>query len=175
MSDLTKAPIEILVDLINTDNASALTSELVTFGLPTVAGGASPTRNTELTVNAAEGSGYTGSVLVTYNRVALSTLPVISSKPAEFQLGDATLISDLLEEINTLYGVKITAADFVDGPLPTFTGELNEEHDVQVVAHADSLIYIGSLTLKLKAEDKDLGLVITVTALNGLTYVAPAA
>lgn len=175
MSDLTKAPNAILIDLINTDNSSSLTEALVTFGLPTVAGGASPARNTELTVSAAPGSGYTGSVLVTYNRVGLSTLPVISTRPAEFQLGDAVNISDLIPEINALYGINLTPADYVDGPLPTFTGELNEEHDVQIVAGADSLVFFGSLTLTLKAEDKDLGTVITITALNGLTYVAPAA
>lgn len=175
MSDLTKAPDQIVLDLINTDNSTSLTLGLVDFGLPTVTAGENPAKNTTLTVTAKAGSGYTGSQVVEYNRVSLDTIPVIAAKPATYQLGDATKIADLIEEINAMYGIKMVPADYVDGDLPTFEGLPNEEHTVQLVAAADSLIYIGSLVLTLKAADIELSSVITVTALNGLTYVAPVA
>lgn len=175
MTDLTKVPVQVLVDLINADNSLALTSELITFGLPTAATGESPPKNTELTVSAAPGSGYSGSVVVTYNRVAISTLPTISAKPAEFQLGDATTIKDLIPEFNALYGVVLTEDDYTDAPLPEFTGTANESHTIQLVAKADSLIYIGSIELTIKGDDVPLSSVLTVLSLNGLTYEAPIA
>lgn len=175
MSDLTKAPKAIVLDLINTDNSLALTEALVSFGLPTVTAGETPDKNTTLTVSSVPGSGYTGDVVVEYNRVAMATIPVISGKSADFQLGDALKISDIIPEINALYNINLDVTDYVDGDLPVFTGTLNEEHEVQLVAAADSLIYIGSLTFTLKAADKELGTVITITALNGLVYEAPPA
>ncbi len=176
MTDLTKAPNQVIIDLINADNAPlALTPELVTFGLPTAATGENPAKNTELTVSAAEGSGYSGSVVITYNRVALGTIPTIAAAPAEFQLGNAQTLKDLIPEFNAKYGVNLTDDDYVDAPIPAFTGELNEEHTVQLVAKADSLIYIGSVDIVIKGEDIALASVLTNTALNGLVYEAPVA
>jgi hypothetical protein len=173
MSDLTKAPDQIVLDLINTDNSTSLTLGLLDFGLPTVTAGETPEKNTTLTVTAKAGSGYTGSQVVQYNRVNLSTIPGIAEKEATYQLGDALKVSDLIDEINAMYGIKLVPADYVDADLPTFEGLPNEEHTVQLVAAADSLIYIGSLVLTLKSADIELSSVITVTALNGLTYVKP--
>jgi hypothetical protein len=176
MTDLTKAPDQVIIDLINADNTPlALTAELVTFGVPNAAAGENPTKNTELTVTAAEGSGYSGSVVVTYNRVNLATIPTIAAAPAEFPLGNATTLKDLIPEFNAKYGVNLTDDDFVDAPIPEFTGGLNEEHTIQLVAKADSLIYIGSVDIVVQGEDIPLGSVVTNTALNGLVYEAPVA
>lgn len=177
MSDLTKIPKQVMIDLINTDNGSALTDALLDFGLPTAATGQTPARNTELTVTAKAGSGYTGSVVVTYNRLHLTTgILTPSGKDATFVAGDKLKIKDLIPELNALLNINLTDDDYVDGDLPTFVGGIpNEEHDVSVVAKADSLCYIGSLIFKLKSDEIELSSVITITQLNGLTYVPPVA
>jgi hypothetical protein len=171
-TDFKKSDVQILVDLINETNAGvALTTEVVTFGLPSVATGGSE-RNTDITVTAVEDSGYINSKNLNYNRVDLATIP--GTRSVEFPKGDAVKISDMILEINAKYGINLTANDFVDGPLPDFVGGMpNEKLEFQVSAAANSLIYQGSVFLKLAAEDLDLAVIITNPVLNGLVYVQP--
>lgn len=167
--DFTKAPNQILLDQINHDNASSLTLTLIQFGLPTAATGTNPNPNTSTTVTAKAGSGYSGSVVVGYNRVDLSTIP--GARNTVYSLGNAVNISDLVPEVNTAYAINLTTDDYTDGPLPTFTGTANEEHAFQIAATADSLVYQGVMSLTVKANDIPLSSVITTTTLTGLTYV----
>jgi hypothetical protein len=173
VSDFTKLPQQIVIDLINNDNSTALTPDLLTFGLPTAATGDNPTRNTELSLTAKAGSGYKGSVTVKYNRVDLSTVP--GARSVVFPKGDATKIADLIPEINAAYQLNLQPEDFVDGDLPAFAGQPNEQHDFQLAAGADSLCFINSVTLTVHADDIDLASVITTQELNGLVYTQPAA
>jgi hypothetical protein len=180
MSDFTKASKALLLDLVNTSgitNGKVLTEGLVDIGLPIETTGTNPPKNTTITFTAKEGSGYTGAVTVQYNRPNLAE----HTKWADgtdmelvFTVGNAVNIADMLPEINAQLLTNIDPSEIVDGPLPTFTGELNEEHAVQLVADADSLAYRGSLTFILKAEDIDLATVITNQTLDGLTVVPRA-
>jgi len=170
-TDYTKLPRAIIVDLINETNAGAgMTEALLDFGLPTVPTG-TPARNTELTVTAKAGSGYSGSVTLKYNRVDMAEIP--GALNVEYTKGDAENISDLIPEINARYGINLQAEDYVDAPLPNFTGTPNEKIDFEIVAAADSLVWRASLILKLASEDIPLSSVITNDTLNGLVYVAP--
>lgn len=178
--NLTQAPEKVLCDLINRENTaqgSALTPELVSFGLPTQS---NDLRNTDITVSAKEGSGYVGQAVINYNRPHLQSDIVdvyIASKVgrnAEFSVGNSTNISDLVGEINARFGINLTADDYVDAVLPSFTGTPGEVLNVNVVAKADSLVYRGSFTFQLKSEDIDLATVILTKQLNGITYQAPA-
>lgn len=173
--DFTKLPQQIIVDRINNDNAvngAALTPALLDFGLPTAAGGASPARNTDLTLTAKSGSGYSGSVTVHYNRVDLSTVP--GTRSTTFPKGDAVKVSDMISEINAAYGINLQSGDYVDGNLPTFTGTPNEEYEFQLTADADALCWFGSVMLTVKSEDIALSSVITEQTLGGLVYTQPA-
>jgi hypothetical protein len=170
--DFTKAPEQILLDQINNDNSSALTLTQVSFGLPTTVGGASPARDTQVTVSAVAGEGYSGSVVVEYNRVNISTVP--GARSTIFPKGSAVNISDLIPQINAAYQINLTTADYTDGPLPTFTGTPNEEHTFQLVMNSDSLPFENSVTLTVKANDIPLSSVITTATLNGLVYTQPA-
>lgn len=177
-NDLTKIPVEVIVDLINATNGTSFTSSMLTFDPPVVNADG---KNTSVTVRAANGSGYKGFVVSLYNRLHLTNdiatpfQAAWPSRPLEFLLGDATTIADLVPELNQLLGINLTPDDFVDGPLPEFTGAANESHPVQVVAKADSLCYTGSVTFTLKAEEIELSTVITQLTLNGLTYAPPSA
>jgi len=177
-NDLTKIPVAVILDLINTSNpGQSFTQEMLQFDLPIVDTGS---KNTSLTVTAEDGSGYKGSVVIKYNRLHLTTqiasvyVAAGAGRDMVFMVGDATKISDIIPEINARLGINLTADDYVDGNLPAFSGTLNEVHDVQVVANADSLCYTNSLTFQLKSEEVELSSVITTTELNGLTYAPPA-
>jgi hypothetical protein len=169
-TDFTKGDTQIIVDLINERNAGlSLTPLLVTFGLPTL--NATDARNTKVTVTAVPGSGYKNFKSLLYNRVELAVIP--GARSIEFPKGDALKIADLIPEINARYQLNLTTNDFVDGDLPNFTGTPNEKLDFQLAANADSLVYIGSVTLKIIAEDLDLAVVIANPILDGLVYVQP--
>lgn len=170
--DFTKNPNQILLDQINNDNTSALTLAQISYGLPTAATGPTPPADTTITVISADGSGFTGSVNINYNRVDLSTIP--GTRSTTFTLGDAVNVSDLIPEINTAYQINLTASDYEDAVLPTFTGTPDEMHDFQVAANADSVVYEGTVTLTVQGNDIPLSSVITTQTLTGLVYVQPA-
>lgn len=173
-SDYTKAPAQIVIDLINNDNSTSLTSSLIQLGLPTAATGGSPVRNTELEISAKAGSGYKGSVVVQYNRLQIQDFVKPATFPSGLQLpvGDAVNYSDLIPEINTALGINLTAADYVDGAIGAWAGTPNETKSITITMNSDSLVYLGSLTLTLTSEDIDLSTVITNLVLNGLTLPA---
>lgn len=169
VSDFTKVSKQIVLDLINFDNQSSLTASDIAFGIPAVNTDPTPPRNTKLTVTAEPNSGLAGSVEVQYDRVNLSLLAGTMSK--EFSVGNATMISDIIPEINARYHVNLAADDYVDASLPAFAGEPNEILPVDVVAKAGSLVWIGTYQFNLRAEDIPLSMAITTTTLNGLNYV----
>lgn len=170
VSDFTKEDKQVIIDLLNGSVAGlALTPELVTFGLPTVQ--AVNGRNTKLTITAVPGSGYKNFKDLEYNRVDLAVIP--GARSIEFPAGNATQISEIIPEINARYNINLSANDFVDGPLPTFEGEPNEKKDFVVTAAADSLVYRGTVTFSLVAEDLDLNVLIADPVLDGLEYVQP--
>lgn len=171
VSDFSKAAKDIVVDLINHDNVDAnLTPELLDFGLPTLATGETPPANTDLEVTAAEGSGYVGSVVVQYNRLQLQDFVGARGIDGGLRLpvGDATRFAALIPEINVALGINLTEDDYVDGDIGEWEGVPNETKEINIVVNADSLVFLGSLTLTLTAEDIPLNSVITSVLLSGL-------
>lgn len=169
--DFTKSDVQILIDQINEDNTSALTTALVSFGAVAIDGGG--IRNSNITATAAGGSGYTGSVQFKYNRVDLASVP--GSRSTTFQVGNSVNLSDLIDEVNVAYQLNLTAADFIDIPIPAFPGtQPHETQNINLAAKATSLIFRGTLVLTIDANDVPLSSVITTTTLNGLTYIQPA-
>lgn len=171
VTDFTKSDVQILIDLLNAKVPNlALTPELVTFGLPSL--NALNGRNTKVTITAVPGSGYKNFRDLEYNRVDYAVIP--GARSVEFPKGDSTLISELVAEINARFGLNISANDYVDGPLPEFVeGQPNQKIDFNFTAAADSLIYRGTMVLKVINEDIDLAVVITDPVLDGLEYVQP--
>lgn len=172
VSDYSQISKKVLLDLINAENVLSLTNAMIDFALPQadVGGGE---KNTSVGITAVAGSGYTGQVVVQYNRVQMSAF--VFDQVLEFQKGDATSVKDFIPELNTLLGFNLSDGEYIDAPLDEFTGAPNESHPLQVVASADSLVFLGSLTLTIKGADVDLATVITKLVLDGLyPPVAPA-
>jgi hypothetical protein len=174
--DFTKAPAQILIDLINSANSAslvtALTPELVTFGAP-VAQAGNANGDTNITMTAAAGSGYSGNVSLNYNRVPMSSIP--GAKSTVYTQGSATKISDLIPEINATYGINLTADDYEDAALPVFPNQPHDSLPFTITAKSTSLVWEGSLTLTLDNNDVPLTSVITTLNLPGLVYTAPTA
>lgn len=166
-TDFTKSAQQILIDLINESNATALTVADVTFSAPTVQ--ASGNRNTGITITAVANSGYTGHRDLTYDRVDLAQVP--GSRNKVFNIGSVTSALGLLPAINAAYGINLTADDVYDDAMPTFGGTDPLETEVFVLrAKPTSLVYRGQLELTMDGNDVDLATLITVTELNGLNY-----
>lgn len=169
VSDFSQDPKKIVIDLINHDNVGAnMTSELLEFGLPSVSVGGEG-GNTELEVNAVEGSGYKGGVVVNYNRLNIQDfVPIMVGSELTLPVGDATRFADLIGEINVALGINLTADDYVDGDIGAWEGRPNETKTILIPMNADSLVFIGSLSLTVASEDIDLAEVITTLILSGL-------
>lgn len=171
VTDFTKSDVQIIIDLLNAKVPNlSLTPELVTFGLPTV--NSTNERNTKVTITAVPGSGYKNFKDLEYNRVDYAVIP--GARSIEFPKGDAVKVAELIPEINARFGLNISENDFVDADLPEFVGLPNEKLDFVLTANADSLVYRGSVTLKIVAEDLDLAVLISDPVLDGLEYVQPA-
>lgn len=171
ISDFTKAPEQIIVDLINHDNGTALTTDLLAFGLPSVL--AVGPHNTKVTTTAKPGSVYVGSVDISYNRVDLATIP--GARSVVFPQTPALKISDIVEALNTRYQLNLTPVDYVDADLPVFTDTVpHSELPFTLQAGVDSLIFIGSVVLRILRSDILLSDVIINRSLNGLVYNQPA-
>lgn len=172
VSDFSKAPDQIVLDLINYDNPSAnLTLSLIDFGVAMLATGQTPPANSEIEITAKAGSGYSGSAVVQYNRLQIQDFIAARAIPGgvlELPVGDATRYADLIDEINTALGVNLTVADYVDGDIGVWAGTPNETKEITIPMNASSKVFLGSLTLTLKAEDIPLSSVITTTLLSGL-------
>lgn len=163
--------LQVLLDQINEDNSRSFTTALLTFNA--AAADSSGAKNTKVTATAANGSGYTGTRDIFYNRVDLSTVP--GSRGVTFQVGDAVNLSDLLPEINTLYGLAMTTADFTDAAIPAFPGVApHETQTINMVATDAAVLWSGTLTLTIDANDMSLATAIPNNTLSGLTYVQPA-
>lgn len=181
VSDFTKDEKQIVVDLINFDNSvgtgeegthcCALTLEVVELGLPVTSvttGGEE--RNTDIEVSALPGSGYTGSVTVSYNRLNIADFVPLRVEGGVLKLpvGDATMFADMIPEINVALGINLTTTSYEDGAIGEWLGQPNEEKVITIPMSADNPVYIGSLEVTLMAEDIPLSSIITNMILMGL-------
>ena len=159
----------ILVDLVNASNAAtglALAPSAITFGEVTAYGGT--TEGTIVTVSAATGSGYRGSVEVTYNRVNMAFMDVLT--PGLVIETEAANIRDLTDYLNDMYGIQLEAADLADTAVPALEFDVNTP--VVFAADAASKIFAGYVILQLTKPRIELASVVRVTTLDGL--YAPA-
>lgn len=176
MSDLTKAPRQIILDQVNADNSdlNLLVNE-VTFGTPAVETG---TKNTSLLLTAVVGSRFLGTQTIYYDRLDLNnirTAAIGAGLSAVFDKDDQmTTISHVISAVNARFGLNLQTEDFDASAFPTWEMVPNEQHDVTITAKTGSLIYLGAMTVTLRLPQVDLAVAISANTLNGLNYVPPA-
>ena len=169
--DLTKPAEEIVVALINNDNGTTLKPGAFTFGQPKEL--TTPGHNSQVKISAAPRSGYSGSKLITYNRINLADVP--DGQSTDFDLTTATRVADIIPTFNERFGVYLRQGDYIDGPLPVSTDLIpNEELSFDVVADQQSLIYYNQVSLRIKRDGVSLKKLIRKVVLSGLQYTPPA-
>jgi hypothetical protein len=166
--DFTKAPEQLVIDMINNDNGTTLTTDQLTFGIPELSNGK---HNSTVLVKAIENSKLKGSALIHYNRVDIGEIP--NGRSTTFPVTTEVNLSDLVPAIDTAYNLRLTPADYINTALPSFSNIPNEELTVDLVAANTSLIFINKLTLTVKHQVL-LSNILNKLILNGLNYIAPA-
>ena len=174
VSNFTQAGDKIVLDMINEDNNSFFTLATISIAR----GVAAPvTLNSTALLTALEGSGYTGTDSVEYNRLQLQEFADLYFEDGlVVQLGDAVSAKDLFDEINTALGTNLVlGTDLADLPIPAWEGIPNEQKEIVLPVLESSLVYLGSLTFKVDGNEIPLSSVITTKVLTGLNLpvVAP--
>ena len=162
--DLTKSEIEVLVDRINQVNLTNIDYRSITVGNPTMVNG----ELTSIVITGKPNSGITGSATLRYNRKNIATL--IGSRNKVFTQDSAITTRDLVNKINTEYGIKLDADDIVDVALPVFSnGTPGETLNFTLTIAPTSLLYIGAVTLTLRRRDIVMSDLITNTTLGDMS------
>lgn len=172
ISDFSKLPLEIVFDLINEQNGTALNNTEVELGLPTVATGNGGAYNTSILISAREHGRYQGDVTLGYNRLDVEGF--LFGETITLAVGDATSYSDLIPEINSKLRVNLTLDDYVDEPIGPWEGTPGEVKLLTIQMKPSSLVFTGELSLLLGGEDVLLNDIIVIKALPGLIYQPPA-
>ncbi len=151
--DINKTPQELIIEDINTVNGTQLTVPLnandflfsapATFTDPANAG-----VNTKITITAKPTSGYYNSIDWKYRRMDLGA--ILATQAVSILPGDATLLSEIIPQVNTALGINLTEEDYVDTPLPEIDPLLPElTAPVIIQSKATSLLFIGAGTIVL--------------------------
>lgn len=163
VSDFTKPPEEVVIDLINFDNGTAFTPATLSMaGAPVAIPKAPPAfRNTEIRVTPSSLTRKVGTARLYYNRINLADVPGFL-RSTIFDLNpQAKRIRDVIPLINERYRINLTPLDYVDADLPQITAD---PQPVTIQVTPEALVYIGSLDIQVKL-DPGQGIPIgTVTA-----------
>ena len=168
VSNFTQGANKIVLDLINANNGLSLVESAVHIDLTSTQ--APVVMNTQAEITAAAGSGYSGSVVVEYNRLDIAGF-VDLYYPDGFviPLGDSVSLNDVIPEINAGLGINLVEdLDFANEPIEEWEGIPNETKEMMVDILTSSKVYMGVLTFTLDGNGIPLNSVITTTVLSGL-------
>jgi hypothetical protein len=133
-------------DQINAANAISLSPYDFSISAPQAYSNANyPTANTQVTITPAQLTGYTGELTVYYQRIDISQ--VLSSQSVLISPGaQAKNLSDIIDQINSGYGLDLQSTDYVDTPLPTtvVTSGSAAPVSVTISINPNSLKYTGT-------------------------------
>jgi hypothetical protein len=149
-TDFTKLPKDILVDLINETNGTALASvdldlgEVAPLPIEPLPGQETPPV-TLACILARPGvdSVLTGETLLMYRRIHVASA-LLAFPPFVAARGSAEKVSQLLPQINARFGYNILPEDIVDADLLP-TDDPEEEVPFTLAIDPESLIYVGSI------------------------------
>ena len=146
--DIFKPPLEILVDAINQENRTAFVVADLSFTEPTPHTLFNSDINTAITLTPRTGSQYFSSVTIYYKRMDIEL--ICESSQIEINTLDRTLLSELIPEINTYYGINLSTDDYYEQTLP-LVDPLNPNAKRVVVLQItpNSVLFNGSATIVL--------------------------
>lgn len=154
--DIQRPAIEILMEQINVENNTELLASDFVFSAPTAATLVYSDVNTQVTITPKVTSGYFGSRTIYYKRMDINQ--ILSNDQVEILTTTETLLSHIVPQINTKYGINLTTADYIDAPLPSINpAEPDAPLSVIVAIKPTSYLFTGtsSLVLGHKVFDTD--------------------
>lgn len=157
---------QILVDLVNASNAAtglALTAGQISFGAVAAVEGGAP-EATAVTVASEIGSGYRGTVNVTYNRVNMGFMADLA--PDLLIETEAANTRELTGYLNDVFGIQLGEEELVSTAVPALQPDVNTP--VVFAAEPASKIFVGDVTINLTKTLITLSTVLLVTELDGL-------
>jgi hypothetical protein len=144
--DYSQPAKQILIDLINQKNGTALLAQDMEFNDPQVSVNNVLKTNTVIKLLPADGSGYFGSRDIHYNRMDIGE--ILESKPLETQPITQTLLSEFLPVINEAYGTFLKTEDIYDVTIPPYDPlHPNAVREIMLVIRPTSYFYIGEFNL----------------------------
>lgn len=151
--NVAKTGAENILDLVLDANPGlSLTATQFTLGNPSAFVGTGG-RNTQVTLTAVEGEGKTGSKTIDYTRLNPVTGPNAGQAVTGVEVAlDATdvQVKAILVALFGLVAADVTVADLV---LPV---DVDTDGSITLAAATDSLLYVGSTSVVLKAPVEDL-------------------
>lgn len=162
---LAKTGKELILELVNAENSSAITEEQLVFGNPEAT---DAEQNTKLNLAAAADAPWNSFVDVNYDRLDLSTL--FHGERAEVSVPKAATPADIICHLNYTYGTRFDVNEFTVTPVED--GELPELYKVEALAN--NLAYSGTFDVFVDLERMPLSARILKTDLNGFMYEDPS-
>lgn len=165
--DFTKAPEEILVTLINIDNATGFVVGDLSFDFPKVNADIDASQyNTQIMAWGGNTGKHSGRVLLKYNKALLDNFfpefgDLIFLREKDNNLRDFTA------RVSERLGIRLFDRDLKDAKLPTVAFEEN----ITFEASDDSLIYRGSSTFRVR-QPTDLAIALSNFYLDGISTAA---
>lgn len=169
ISDFTKLPLEIVFDLLNEQNGTALTNADVELGTPTASTGI---RNSQIQITSRPMSEYSGSVTLNYDRLNIQgftfgTQLTIETKQAE-------LFSEVIDAVNEKLGINLTADDYIEAEIPKGFVGASWTKNIKIKMKPESYVFIGELSVNVVYLEIDLGEAIPDNYMVGhLDYLPP--
>lgn len=162
MSFLKHPSAQLIINQINVDNKTALTSAQINFGTPR--DGTTQSGNTDLAIVATPGGGYVGSVLSHYDRYDLSKL--FNRIKVILRIADPSVVlnttTDLIPYLNARYGLGLVADEVQSSPIDQnnldsegrviHTVVINSTKSVAYKGQRDVLIQFGAAAGSITTE-----------------------
>lgn len=169
ISDFTKLPLEIVFDLLNEQNGTALTSADVELGTPTVATGS---RNSQVKITARAASEYSGEVVLNYNRLDIQGFTFGTQLTVEAK--NAELHSEVIDLINAKLGINLTEDDYIEAEIPKGFVGASWTKNIRLKMNPESYVFIGTLSVNIIYLEIDLIEAIPDNYMAGhLDYLPP--
>jgi hypothetical protein len=161
------APKQAIIDATNTQNATSLKLTDVTFGQVLVASDdvvSTTGKNSQVKLTG-NGTTWSGSVVVNFNRLNLSDIGILTSTTLKVAAVDS--VFDLVNYLNYFYGMVLTTDDLIDDPIAL---DDSGAGTVTVRANPTSYGWIGSIALTLVKGDAIVDYTLTDLSLDGINY-----
>ena len=159
-----------VVQLINEQNGVDLSLERVNFQDVRALVDDPDGKNTEVTVIAVPNKGYSGSVVVKYNRNTLQNFESLNgNQPISLFVSPNDSLGDIVSKFNVMFDCNLVLGHDIDPnlELPDFS---YDGDNISLVVLPQSLAYTDSLMLNIALPTFPLNTVIVTNTLDGLRF-----